>query len=217
MNPFKFECRAVNVEHCCRHRDEEEPPHPQELLECIRSIVEATQEIRFHGKIKTRQNNYQVDYDDFDSSWINALKSQGWIPQDLKKLQIKSKIKPDAVLSKNNLKVCVEIEKANKKTIWFDLMKIFMIVGEGVAEFGLLVVPRNHAHKIAVWDLFKEARYYRWCLEQYAKVNDNLMSKVAIIGYTQKTQVSHKWVSLDNSVMKEIKEKACDYFNQRDN
>lgn len=204
---FQFKCRTVNVEHSCRHGNGKEPNHPQELLECINSIVKATEVMQFLGKVDGPQNNYQIDYD-FDLSWIKAVKSKGWVPEGLKKLKNITNIKPDAILFKDNLKVTVEIEKANKKTIWFDLMKIMMLVGQGVVNFGILIVPRNYAHKLGVSDLFKEARYYRWYLKQYAKVNNNLISKIAIIGYTQEVHIYCNWVHVDRSVVKSIKEQA---------
>lgn len=216
MEPFEFKCRAVDIEHSCRHGHEKEPHHPHELLKCIKSIVEATQGMPFHGIIKTPKNNYQVD-SDFDLSWISAVKFADWKsepPKNLRKFQTIPNIKPDAILSKDNLIVSVEIEKANKKTMWFDLIKIMMLIGQDVANFGILVVPRNYAHKVGVWDLFKEARYYRWCLEEYAKVEHNLMSKIAIIGYIQEAYISGNWVRVDSSVVKSIKERARNHFNR---
>jgi hypothetical protein len=59
-----------------------------------------------------------------------------------------------------------------------------MFVGPGIADFGLLLVPRNYAHKTGTWDLFRKAQYYRTCLLRFAKVEQNLLSKIAIIGYT---------------------------------
>jgi len=106
----------------------------------------------------------------------------------------------------------IEIAKSNKKTIWFDLIKILMVIGQNIGHFGLLVVPRNYAHKIGVWDLFREARYYKWCLAQFAKVDSCLLSKIAIIGYTQEARISGNWTKLDSSVVSSIKKQACDYF-----
>ena len=216
MDPFQFRCRAVDIEHSCRHRSEKEPYHPPKLLKCVESIVEATQGMLFHGIIKSAANNFQIDFDYFDSSWIKAVNAAGWkskSPRNLVNLQGIPNIQPDAILSEDNVTVAVEIEKTNKKTIWFDLMKIMLLIGQGVIDFGILVVPRNYAHKIGVWDLFSEARYYRWCLAEYAKVEHNLLSKIAIIGYTQEAYISDNWTRLDSSVVKRIKGQARDHFS----
>ena len=60
-----------------------------------------------------------------------------------------------------------------------------MLIRGGKSNFGLLVVPTNYAHKVGVWDLFKESRHHRYCLKRYLDVDSNLLSKIAILGYTQ--------------------------------
>lgn len=215
MAPFQFRFRALDIEHSCRHRNEKEPYHPPKLLKCVESIVEATQGMLFHGIIESAANNFQINFD-FDSSWIKAMNATGLKSESLRNLgnlQEIPNIQPDAILSKDNVTVAVEIEKTNKKTIWFDLIKIMLLIGQGVADFGILVVPRNYAHKIGVWNLFSEARYYRWCLAEYAKVGHNLLSKIAIIGYTQEAYISGNWTQFDSSVVKSIKEQARDHFS----
>ena len=117
-------------------------------------------------------------------------------------------IKPDGILSKGNTTFTVEIEKSNKKTIWFDFMKLMLLIGRQIADYGILVVPRNYAHKNGVWELFSEARYYRYCLSKFAKVDSELLSKIAIIGYTQESYISGKWQLMDASVINVIKEQA---------
>jgi hypothetical protein len=140
--PFTFQCRAVDIEHSCCYRDQKEPNHPPELLKCVESIVKAMRGMLFNGIIKSPANSYQIDFD-FDSFWTNAVNVVGWKEQasDLGNLSEIPDIKPDALLSKNNIIITVEIEKANKKTIWFDLIKIMMLIGQDVADFGILVVP----------------------------------------------------------------------------
>ena len=208
--PFQFRCHAVDIEHSCRHRNEKEPRHPPELLKCVESIVKATQGMLFHGIIKSAANNYQIN-SNFDSSWIKEVNAAGWKSESLRNLgNLKGipNIQPDAILSKDNVTIIVEIEKSNKKTIWFDLIKIMMLIGQGVADFGILVGPRNYAHKVGVWDIFSEACDYRWYLAEYAKVDHNLLSRIAIIGYTQEAHISGNWARLDSSVVKSIKEQA---------
>ena len=215
MTPFKFNCRAVNVEHSCRYKNENEPNHQPELLRCIERIVEATQGMPYNGIIKSSANSYQIDFD-FDSSWIKVVNDADWKSKTLNNLQDLRgipNIKPDTLLFKDDITVTVEIEKSNKKTIWFDIIKIMMLIGQGLSKYGVLVTPRNYAHKIGVWDLFNEARYYKWCFVQYAKVEHNLLSKIAIIGYTQEAKIDGNWKQLDSSIVKSIKEKARQHFS----
>jgi len=215
MNPFQFKCRAIYIEHSCRYRNEKEPDHPPELYKCIASIVEATQGMLFHGIIKSAANNYQIDVD-FDYEWIKTVNTAGWKTKpllDLRELRMIPNIQPDTLLTQDDITTVIEIEKSNKKTIWFDLIKILMIIGQNIAHFGLLVVPRNYAHKIGVWDLFSEARYYKWCFAQFAKVDSCLLSKIAILGYTQEAHISGNWTRLDSSVVRSIKKQARYHFS----
>jgi len=215
MVPFQFECRATDIEHSCRYGNEEEPYHPPELCKCIESVVEATQGMLFHGVIKSRVNNYQVNVSAFDSKWIEKMETAGWKRKPLPSLKELSlpKIKPDALLTQDNVDAALEIEKSNEKTVWFDFMKLLMLIGQDIAHFGLLVVPRNYAFKAGTWNLFDEARYYRWCLTQFAKVDPGLLSKIAIIGYTQEVNISGSWIRLDSSAVKSIKEQAQAHFS----
>lgn len=210
MVPYTFKCRALNMEHSCRHKNETYPRHPPKLLKCIEDVIEATEAMSFKGIIKSSKNNYQIDFD-FDKCWIQAMNIVGWESQSAKKLTSLRdipNIKPDGILENNNVIVTVEIEKSNKKTIWFDFMKLTLLIGRQIADYGILVVPRNYAHKNGIWDLFFEARYYRYCLAKFAKVDEELLSKIAIIGYTQESYGVKKWQQMDASIINSIKEQA---------
>ena len=124
-------------------------------------------------------------------------------------------IQPDGLLTKDNMTVAIEIEKSNKKTIWFDIIKIMMLVQQRAADFGLLMVPRNYAYRLGEWDLFKEARFYRWCLLRFAKVGPDLLSKLAILGYTQEVRIVSNWLRLDSATLTDIKGQARQYFSNR--
>lgn len=195
MNPFKFECRALEVEHSCSHEEEKEPDHPTHLKTCINRVIGATEGMHFKGIIKSSSNSHQIDLD-FDSMWIEKMKSNGW-----------RNTKP----SKDE--EIFEIEKSNKKTIWFDFIKILIFIGENKADFGILIVPKNYARKLGVWNLFDEARFYRYCLARFAKVDFNLLSKIAIIGYTQKVSIGGNWKLLDSFVFTDIKKQASEHFS----
>ena len=210
MEQFQFRCRAVGVEHRCAYGKEAEPTHSPELSSCVADTIKATEEMEFDGTIKSSANNYQVSLD-FDDTWVKRMTgTTAWqdkplaVPADL--LEIPG-IQPDCLLAKNGTTVVVEIEKANKKTIWFDIIKILMLIGEQAASAGLLLVPRNYAHRRGEWNLFNDARFYRSCLIRFAKVNPELLSKLAIVGYTQEVLINGNWARLDKAVLSDIKER----------
>lgn len=206
MDPFHIEYRTLKVEHSCRHGNEKEPDHHSHLDRCIADVIKATEGMHFNGTIKSPSNSYQINLN-FDSTWIGKMNTVGWKNKQIPTFEEISEIpniKPDAFLTQDGTSVIFEIEKSNKKTIWFDFIKILMFIGQNNTDFGIIIVPRNYAHKIGVWDLFKDARYYRSCLERFANVDTNLLSKIAIIGYTQEVYINENWVPLDSSIFSAV-------------
>jgi CRISPR/Cas system CMR subunit Cmr6 (Cas7 group RAMP superfamily) len=55
----------------------------------------------------------------------------------------------------------MEVEKSNKKTIWFDYIKILTKLSENPDGRGIIMCPTNYAHKVGVWNLYKEAVLYK--------------------------------------------------------
>ena len=109
-------------------------------------------------------------------------------------------------------RILLEVEKTNKKTIWFDLIKMIMLIRSHAAEFGLLVVPRNYCHSLDTWDLYKEAKFYRYCLSHFAGVSEDWLLKIAIVGYTQQVHVMGSWMELDEKRLKSIIGSAKETF-----
>lgn len=222
MEPFIFKCRAVNIEHSCFDNKPKEAGHPNELLKFIDTMIVSTEELLFPCIISSKANNYQIDVK-LDSNWIDKIEKAGWrkININLKDLKNIPNILPDAFLNCNGVTVVIEIEKSNKKTIWFDFIKLLMLIRQNVSKFGILIVPRNYAHAKGVWDLFREARFYRRCLSEFAGVDESFLSKIAIIGYTQEACISDnmpqvdtssKFVRLDDRVIRYIKKQAASYL-----
>lgn len=213
--PFRIECRAIDFEHSCCYRNESEPPHSNAFLESINHVVEATEGLRFAAMIKSPTNNYQMALD-FDNAWCSSVKAtRKWdgIPFDAKSLKEIPNIKPDFLLSNGSTVLAVEIEKSNEKTIWFDLIKLMMLINGGIVQFGLVVAPRNYAHKTGVWHLFDRAHFYKYCLYKYAGVHIDLIKSIAIVGYTQEAKVSGRWTQLSKDVVIDIKKQAKEYFS----
>lgn len=220
MAQFQFRCRATQIQHSCAYEKETEPVHPSELLGCVADATKAIEMMQFTGTIASAANAYQINTD-FDTAWIARMTEMAdWQSAPLPALgelgEIPS-IQPDGLLTKDDTTVAIEVEKSNKKTIWFDIIKILMLVQQQVADFGLLLVPRNYAHKHGEWDLFKEARFYRWCLLRFAKVGPDLLSKLAIIGYTQEAQNAGNWTRLNSAALTDIKRQARRYFSTQPN
>lgn len=213
--PFRVECRAIDFEHSCCYGNQGEPPHTDAFLKSINQVIEATEGLRFAAMIKSPANSHQMDLD-FDNVWCSSVKAtRKWdgIPFDAKSLKEIPNIKPDSLLSNGSTVLAVEIEKSNEMTIWFDLIKIMMLINGEIVQFGLVVAPRNYAHRTGVWDLFDRARFYKFCLYKYANVHMDLIKSIAIVGYTQEAKVSGTWTQLSKDVVIDIKKQAEEYFS----
>ncbi|MBI5491884.1 MAG: hypothetical protein HY893_03000 [Deltaproteobacteria bacterium] len=177
---------AIDVEHSCCHKNMKEPNHSPEMLECIDDIKTTINELVFCCYYGPEPGSEKRPYlrSDFDEEWKTKMKDAGWEnlnPADFR-IPETGGINPDALLKRNDLVAVIEIEKTKQETIWFDFMKIFAAIKHKKADFGVVIVPKNNVHDK---DHFKEARKYLWYLSEFAGVEQNLLSRVAIIGYTQ--------------------------------
>jgi hypothetical protein len=98
----------------------------------------------------------------------------------------------------------IEIEKTNKKTLWFDYVKLLSKIGDQPSSVGIVICPRNYAHKIGVWDLYQDAIIYRNHLARLSR-NENL-SRIAVIGYIQMAYVDEQWQEIGPEVVQRLKE-----------
>lgn len=183
--PYILASEATDVEHSCCYKNMKEPFHSAEMLELINTIVTTSQGLNFaceYGPIEKESKPYLRS--DFDEEWKTKMKETGWesLNPDVFKIPGTGGINPDALLKRNNLRTVIEIEKTKQETIWFDFMKIFAAIKNKISDFGIVIVPKNTMHDD---NLFEEARKYLWYLAEFAGVEQALLSKLAIIGYTQ--------------------------------
>ena len=203
--------RINDVEHCCAHQSEREPSHDSTFCAGIKEFISASEGCEYEGNIKGKANSYQLT-SNLDDRLIHSI---GWVSSQLKpdkELGQLPGIKPDGLFDYGTSRILLEVEKTNKKTIWFDLIKMIMLIRSHAAEYGLLVVPRNYCHSLGAWDLYKEAKFYRYCLSHFAGVSDDWLSKIAVVGYTQQVDANGSWMELDVKRLKSIKDSAKETF-----
>ena len=208
---IQLKLRISAVEHRCAHQSEKEPSHDPTFCAGIKEFVSASEGCEYEGKIKGKANSFQLT-SNVDDRLIHSI---GWGSSQLKpgkELGQLPGIKPDGLFDYGTSRILLEVEKTNKKTIWFDLIKMIMLIRSHAAEYGLLVVPRNYCHSLGTWDLYKEAKFYRYCLSHFAGVSDDWLSKIAIVGYTQQMDVNGSWMELDVKRLKSIKANAKEIF-----
>ena len=97
----------------------------------------------------------------------------------------------------------VEIEKSNKKTLWFDYVKLASKAQENPHNIGIVICPKNYAHKLGTWNLYKEAVLYRSHLARLT--NNDTLNKITVIGYTQYARFNGKWKEFSPEIIKQLK------------
>jgi hypothetical protein len=108
-----------------------------------------------------------------------------------------------AIIASNGLTYFIEIEKSNKKTLWFDYVKLLTLIKSKPNSYGIIICPKNYAHKTDVWNLYSEAVKYKAHL---ARVFDSsALERIFIIGYTQYAYLEDTWKPFSTSVVQKIK------------
>lgn len=144
---IRLKLRISAVEHSCAHLSEREPPHDPIFCAGIKEFIAASEGCEFEGNIKGKANSCQLT-SKLDDRLIHSI---GWSTSQLKpdkELGQLPGIAPDGLFDYGTSRILLEVEKTNKKTIWFDLIKMIMLIRSHAAEYGLLVVPRNYCHSL---------------------------------------------------------------------
>ena len=98
----------------------------------------------------------------------------------------------------------LEVEKSNKKTLWFDYIKILTKLAENEIAYGIILSPSNYAHKVGVWNLYKEAVAYKGHLSRL--FGGGLLDRVGVVGYTQYAFLGGDWVAFNPNDIKKLKD-----------
>ena len=98
----------------------------------------------------------------------------------------------------------IEIEKSNKKTIWFDYIKLLTLIQDHSDSYGIILCPKNYAHKVGTWNLFREAIAYKSHLTRVFKSSS--LDRVYVIGYTQYALLDDSWVKFSPETVLRIKD-----------
>ncbi len=193
-----------------------------EIIDCNNQIVTATNKfkqllknLRYSGTLR-ENNSRQLDIH-FDEALFKKLRECGWSYSENPFIDIRTignewgKPKSDIIIRPKDLYNCpvvVEIEKANKKTIWFDFIKLWMFIEAKQAKAGILLCPLNYSHRHGVWNLFEEARSYKNYLRRFAGVKKEKLKVVSIIGYQQMICIDNKFQNWDNNQYNRLKGNA---------
>lgn len=146
-------------------------------------LLLACKEVRFPYSIgETNSNQFTFGFDDKLKTQLiacGAVETQLEMPAEIKKEY------DFAFLFAGRL-VVVEVEKANREKILYDYLKFHMYLKSG-ADFSILFLTKNYAHRLGEWDLFDwGVKRYRQCLE-FGFGNSKLFDRILLVGYEQCT------------------------------
>ena len=143
------------------------------LLKSLRSVA-------FSGAIGARNSNQITS--DLDDRLEDAFAELGCGQTRLTLADDVSK-EYDFTFEHRKKKVVVEVEKANKEKILYDILKCHMYLS--AADFALLFLPKNYPHSSGEWRVFKcGVDRYRQCL-QYGFGAPGKFDRILLVGYEQ--------------------------------
>ncbi|MEJ1380698.1 MAG: hypothetical protein RPT95_06985 [Candidatus Sedimenticola sp. (ex Thyasira tokunagai)] len=174
--------------------------------ERIKSLGRHLDNMTFSITVK-ESNSRQID-SDIDKRIISLLSKSYQVYRNKKDLMVSVGAErigelDGRIIDESGIEYYLEIEKSNKKTIWFDYVKILTCLASDDSGIGLLICPKNYAHKVGVWNLYKEAVIYKKHLQRVFPGSS--LNRVGVIGYTQYVRNNSDWIEYDSKIVNELK------------
>ncbi len=104
----------------------------------------------------------------------------------------------------NEIICYIEIEKSNKKNLWFDYVKLISKIENDPNRIGIVICPKNYAHKLGIWNLYDEAILYKKHLARLSNNND--LNRIAAIGYLQFANLNGTWEEFSPEFIQRLKD-----------
>jgi hypothetical protein len=149
-------------------------------------------------------NQGQMD-SDFDRALETALFATGAAPLDLQ-LPAGVPQELDFAFIYDGRKVALEIEKANREKILRDILKCHMYLQAG-ADFALVVLAKNYAHKHGIWDLFEFGCQRLDECARYGFGTPEKLGRILLLSYQQFDSATGKPFSAE--IRRRIREEAA--------
>ena len=185
------------------------------VCSALKALSQILEGLDYTGSTRV-SNSTQLDIY-FETPFLTRLKASGWHVVEHPSPQLRGADErwgnPRADLlihfgDGEHQKVVLEIEKTNKKTVWFDFIKLWMFLESQDVGAGVLVCPSNYAHTIGVWSVFDEACRYRRLLARFARVPRDKLGAIGILGYTQFVRRDGDYRYWDSFEFQEAKKRA---------
>ena len=146
-------------------------------------LVSGLERIDFEFRVANPTVNQGQTDSDFDAKLEAALRSRAATPMTLA-LPVGVPQELDFAFQFAGRSVAVEIEKANREKILRDFLKCHIYLHAG-ADFGLVVLPRNYAHKHGEWNLFEFGiERFDEC-RTFGFGSPDKLGRIALLGFDQ--------------------------------
>lgn len=169
--------------------------HPKdgEAARHLGSLFNRLDRIDFTFRVDDPAVNQGQMASDFDPVLERALQAGGatafklplplGVPQEL-----------DFAFTFSGRTVAVEIEKANREKILRDILKCHIYL-HAAADFAVVVLPRNYAHKLGVWNLFEfGVERYNEC-RTYGFGTPDKLDRILLLGFDQRDAATDRLLS----------------------
>lgn len=168
-------------------------PKDTEASRHLKPLLAGLGRIEFAFSVADASVNQGQTACNFDCSLEKALHNRGAATF---KLPLPAGVpqKLDFAFRFNGRTVAVEIEKANREKILRDILKCHIYLHAG-ADFAIVVLPRNYAHKHGEWDLFDfGVQRYEECRKYGFGTPDNL-ARILLLGFDQHDTLTDRLLS----------------------
>jgi hypothetical protein len=190
-----------------------------DLCKAMSQLLPIIETLTYSGKTRI-SNSHQLNIY-FDDCLLEALKKAGWLVQSQPKLKSfggnsVGQQTADALISHSSMgkPIVLEIEKANKKTVWFDFIKLWLFIDNRQANSGIIICPFNYVHGHGIWNIFKEACEIKNYLKNVAHVPKMRLESIGIIGYEQMVNIRGKFSAWTDSEFEFIKSESRKHYSQ---
>jgi hypothetical protein len=180
-------------------------PKDGEASQYLGPLLSGLGRIEFSFRVDDPTVNQGQLASDFDAVFERALQAGGaapfvlplppGVPQEL-----------DFAFTFGGRTVAVEIEKANREKILRDFLKCHIYLHAG-ANFAVVALPRNYAHKHGIWNLFEFGmERYDECRTYGFGTAENL-GRILLLGFDQREIATSRLLS--KTTREEMRTKAA--------
>ena len=180
-------------------------PNADEAARHIAPLFSGLSRIDFSFRVNDPTVNQGQMTSNFDAALERSLQARGATPFILP-LPPGVPQKLDFAFAFGGRTVAVEIEKTNREKILRDFLKCHIYLHSG-ADYAIVALPRNFAHKHSIWNLFQfGVERYNEC-RTYGYGTTDKLGRILLLGFDQREASTNRLLS--KKTREEMRTKAA--------